>query len=233
MKIKIMSFNTQHCLNYLEQRIDYPAMARAISDCGADIVGLNEMRDAGEREDFEAQTEILSSLTGLDNYYFAKAIEWRGANPYGNGLLSRYPITHAETVPVPDPAERRYNGHYETRCLLKARLSCGLTVLVIHFGLNPDEQENAVETILGALENEKCILMGDFNVTPDNPVLNPIRERMKDVSIGFCEGVPTFPSDKPTIKIDYIFVSPDIEVESSCVPEIIASDHRTHVAEIK
>jgi endonuclease/exonuclease/phosphatase family metal-dependent hydrolase len=56
---------------------------------------------------------------------------------------------------------------------------------------------------------------------------------MKDVSIGFCEGVPTFPSDKPTIKIDYIFVSPDIEVENSYVPEIIASDHRTHVAEIK
>ena len=208
-------------------------MARAISDCGADIVGLNEMRDAGEREDFEAQTEILSHLTGLDNYYFAKAIEWRGANPYGNGLLSRYPITHAETVLVPDPAERRYNGHYETRCLLKARLSFGLTVLVIHFGLNPDEQRNAVRTVLEHLEEERCILMGDFNVQPDNAVLAPIREKMKDAAELFATPLFSFPSDAPKMNIDYIFVSPDIEVREADIPAIVASDHRPHTAEIE
>ena len=30
--MKIMSFNTQHCLNYLERTIDYEIMARAILD---------------------------------------------------------------------------------------------------------------------------------------------------------------------------------------------------------
>jgi endonuclease/exonuclease/phosphatase family metal-dependent hydrolase len=231
--MKIMSFNTQHCANYVTKRIDYPIMAKAIKTCFADIVGLNEMRDKGEREDFDAQTAELARLTGLEHYYFAKAIEWRGSNPYGNGLLSRYPIISAETIMVPDPAEKKYSGHYETRCLLKARLECGITVLVIHFGLNPDEQKNAVDTVLEHLEEEKCVLMGDFNVTPDNDILAPIRARMKDTADAFGGQLLSFPSDEPTMKIDYIFVSPDIEVREADIPAIVASDHRPHTAEIE
>ena len=232
--MKIMSFNTQHCLNFLEQKIDFEILAKAISDVGADIVGLNEMYDVGEKDTFGKETKILSDLTGLENWYFAEAINipWEGL-PYGNGFLSRIPFKSVETIKIPDPNPRKYDGYYETRCVLKAELENGYTVLVTHFGLNPDEQENAVNTILEHIKDEKCILMGDFNVTPDNSVLDPIRAKMKDTSIGFCENKPSFPSDKPTIKIDYIFVSPDIEVVSSDIPEIIASDHRPHVAEVK
>ena len=60
-----------------------------------------------------------------------------------------------------------------------------------------------------------------------------IKEVMRDASDGFCQSTPTFPSDNPRIKIDYIFVSPDITVEHAEIPEIIASDHRIHIAEIK
>lgn len=228
--MKIMSFNTQHCLNFLEQKVDYDIMARAIEDVGADIVGLNEMYDEGSA--FGAQTQKLSEKCSLKNHYFAKACELDNEGTYGNGFLSRYKIVEARTILIPDPEPRAYNGYYETRCVLKARLENGYTVLVVHFGLNPDEQENAVKTILEHLENEKCILMGDFNITPDNPLLAPIKERMRDTSIGFCENKPSFPSDKPKIKIDYIFVSPDIEVVSADIPKIIASDHRPHIAEI-
>ncbi len=228
--MKIMSFNTQHCLNFLEQKVDYDIMARAIEAVGADIVGLNEMYDEGSA--FGAQTQKLSEKCSLKNHYFAKACELDNEGAYGNGFLSRYKIVEARTILIPDPEPRAYNGYYETRCILKARLENGYTVLVVHFGLNPDEQKNAVKTILEHLENEKCILMGDFNITPDNPILAPIKERMRDTSIGFCENKPSFPSDKPKIKIDYIFVSPDIEVVSADIPEIIASDHRPHIAEI-
>jgi endonuclease/exonuclease/phosphatase family metal-dependent hydrolase len=74
--------------------------------------------------------------------------------------------------------------------------------------------------------------MGDFNVTPDNHVLDPIRERMNDASRLFdCEKL-SFPSDKPSCKIDYIFASPDIEIVSADIPAIVASDHRPHTAQI-
>ena len=231
--MKIMTFNTQHCLNYLEQKIDFPLMAKTITDLGADIIGLNEMRGAGEHPEYTAQTETLSALTGIENYYFAKAIDVGGVNPYGNGLLSKIPFASVETVPIPDPVSKTGGRSYETRCLLKAKLQNGFTVLVTHFGLNPDEQENAVTTVLKHLTDEKCILMGDFNVTPDNPVLAPIRARMKDTADAFPAPLLSFPSDQPEIKIDYVFVSPDVEVLSADIPAAVASDHRPHTADIR
>ena len=228
--MKIMTFNTQHCLNYKEQKIDYEIMAKTIMDLEADVVGLNEMFDEGRS--FCAQTEKLSCLTGLNNFYFAKAID-DYSGPYGNGLLSRYPFKSVETVKIPDPNPKRVEGgYYETRCLLKAELENGYRVLVTHFGLCEDEQENAVKTILENIRDERCILMGDFNVEPNNPLLLPIRERMKDTCYGFCQDKKSFPSDAPRIKIDYIFVSPDIEVAYADIPDKVASDHLPHVAHI-
>jgi endonuclease/exonuclease/phosphatase family metal-dependent hydrolase len=228
--MKIMTFNTQHCLNYVTQKIDFDVMADAIRQCGADIVGLNEMRGAGPHPEFAPQVEILAEKTGLTQHFFAPALRMR-AGGYGNGLLSRVPVESAEMIMIPDPKPRKYDGYYETRCLLKAKLTNGLTVLVTHFGLNPDEQENAVNTILAHLTDEKCILMGDFNVLPDNPVLNPIRARMRDAADFICGDRNTFPSDAPDRKIDYIFVSPDVQVLRAEVPAIVASDHRPHTAE--
>ena len=230
--MKIMTFNTQHCLNYLEQKIDFAVMAKAIADCGADLVGLNEMRDQGTHRDYTPQVDTLSALTGLPYFFFAKAIEFTGKGPYGNGLLSRYPILDAESIPIPDPEPRKYDGYYETRCVLKAKLAGGITVLACHFGLNPDEQENAVATICQHLADEKCILMGDFNVLPEDPVLDPIRARMKDTADLFGHPLLSFPSDAPDRKIDYIFVSKDVEVLTADILAIVASDHRPHTAEI-
>ena len=74
--------------------------------------------------------------------------------------------------------------------------------------------------------------MGDFNVKPDNPVLAPLRERMTDLATAFDAPKFSFPSDKPTVKIDYIFASRDLGIVSSDIPGIVASDHRPHTAEI-
>lgn len=230
--MKIMSFNTQHCKNYITGEIDFNIMADAIKCVGADIVGLNEMRGKGNSPEFLAQTKILARLSGLRKFYFAPALKFK-SGPYGNGFISRYPIISAKNIPVPDPKERKYSGYYETRCLLKVKLLNGVTVLVIHFGLNPDEQENAVKTVLKHIKKEKCILMGDFNVKPDDELLNPIREKMVDTADFFDGEKFSFPSDVPERKIDYIFVSPDIKVVSADIPPIIASDHRPHIAEIE
>ena len=229
--MRVMTFNVQHCLNYIENKIDFEIMAKTIIECGADVVGLNEMRDLGSDEEYQAQAEILAELCGMEHYYFAKAYEFPGG-PYGNAILSRIPIVKAETIAIPDPEPRGYDGYYEPRCILKAELEGGITVMVLHVGLNPDEKESAIATVVKSLADERCILMGDFNMTPDDKTFTPIYQRMKDAAEGFCEDKLSFPSIDPHCKIDYIFVSRDVVVENADVPDIVASDHRPHIATV-
>jgi len=234
MNIKIMSYNTQHCLNYVTREIDYDIMVDTIKKCSADIIGLQEMRDESERADYEAQAKIMAEKLGF-YYYFAEAIRFGGLNPYGNALISRFPILRAETIIIPDPEVKKYDGYYETRCLLKAEIEVGggLNVLVSHFGLNPDEHENAVNTVVANLADKNCVLMGDFNMEPDNVILKPIRERMYDTADKFNSELFSFPSDIPDRKIDYVFTSSDVKVIDADIPAIVSSDHRPHLATIE
>ena len=235
MNITLMSYNTQHCLNYITREIDFDIMADTIRKCGADIVGLQEMFDLGETEEFTTQTKVLAEKLGF-YHYFAQATKLEGGQyPYGNGIISRYPILAAETVIIPDPVVRTGTRYYETRCLLKAKIDVagGLNVLVTHFGLNSDEQENAVNTVMANLPGEKCVLMGDFNVRPENERISSIRQRLYDTAELFDEPKLSFPSDNPRVKIDYIFTTKDLQVLSADIPAIVSSDHRPHIAAIK
>ena len=235
MTLTIMSYNIQHCQNFQTKKIEFDKIAAVIKAQNADIVGLNEVRGQGQAADYQDQARILAELTGY-HYYFAKAIDVGGANPYGNALLSKYPILDAQTVMIPDPAVRaEENGYYETRCLLKARVDVpgGLLVCVTHFGLNGDEQENAAATVLSNIEDSRCVLLGDFNITPENPLLDPIRERLFDTEALLAPGTKSFPSDAPEIKIDYLFASRDLTVRAARIPAVMESDHRPYAAEME
>ena len=233
--MNILTFNTQHCMNFVTRQIDFPKFAETIRSFDADIVSLNEMRMAGEHPEYTDQVPELARLAGYPYWYFAKALDVRGANPYGDALLSRYPILFAETIPIPDPDDKVGDRWFETRCLLHAKLDVpgGLDVFVTHFGLNPSEQVNAVETVIAHLTNSRCILMGDFNVSPEDPVLDPIHQRLFDTAALFPQALLSYPSNAPEIKIDYIFLSPDLKATFADIPPIVMSDHRPYVATIE
>ena len=233
---KIMSFNTQHCSNYITKKIDYEIIADTIRRFQPDFVILNEMRGEGEHEGYESQTDIIADLTGMPYRYLAKAIDvYSDSSPYGNAIISKIPIKKAETVHIPDPLpeERHGTRWYEHRCFVKATLEGNITVLGVHIGLNPEEKELAVKTLVENFADEKCLLLGDFNMSPKNETLLPIRERMHDAAELFTEELLSCPSDAPNKKIDYIFATRDVEFISADIPAIVSSDHRPHVATIR
>lgn len=233
MKLKVASYNIFHCENFKEEKIDFDAFAELIRSFDADVIGLNEVHGEGESEEYTAQTETLAENLGYDGF-FAKATEIDGSNPFGNAVLTRKKIRSVEVIPIPDPDPKTGNEYYETRCLLKLRLEDpDVTFLITHFGLNTDEQINAVSTVLSQLGDENFVLMGDLNVRPDNPVLDPIRARMKDTAEASDDALLSFPSDAPNRKIDYIFTSKNIRVLSVEVPDKVLSDHLPITAEIE
>lgn len=232
--MKVMTFNILHCAKYPDKKhIDYPLYAETIKSLDADIVGLNEVYGDGPGEFYADQTGILAESAGYPYHYFAQAIYTQNKGPYGNALLSKIPIEHAETILIPDPALKTGPKNYETRCVLKAQLQGGITVLVTHFGLNPDEEINAVLTLLRNAPKQKCIVMGDFNVEPHDGILMPLQDRLHDAAQRLPAGAFTFSTDNPYKKIDYIFVSRDIAVLKADVPQVGVSDHFPHTATIR
>ncbi len=242
--MKLMQFNIQHGAEFYhpQKKINLPLVASVIKQFDPHIVSLNEVRGRSSdaiSPDFTNQTEELMLLTGM-NGYFAPAINIKGKGLYGNALLTKFPIIRSVDIPVPSPRDRYYNIHrYEDRCLLKAELNVDgrtVTALSCHMGLNDDERVSAVVTICSELEKIRTpvILMGDFNMPPSNTIIDPIKTRLMDASLGFaCENCFSFPTDRPEVKIDYIFVSEDFEVLNAEIPGISSSDHLPHIAQVK
>ena len=233
--MRVMTFNIQHCEDYFTQKIDYDEFASVIKNSGADIIGLNEVRGEGVGEGYDAQAEILAKKLGF-YYFFAPIIHFNNGGPYGNAFLSRYPVTSAEIIKIPDPEEKKYNDYYETRCIINAEISapCGnISLCVTHFGLNPDEQSNAVKAVLENIKKERFILTGDFNATPDCEILRPIKERLFDTAQSVSDGLLSYPSDNPDRKIDYIFVSRDIKVKNAQIMDTQVSDQRPYFTDIE
>lgn len=208
--MRVMTFNIQHCLEYKKNRINIPLFYKTIGSLDVDICGLNEVRGKGRLFGYTDQTNALGDGLGY-NRYFAEAIKVKGSSPYGNALVTRLNIVSAETIKIPDPDDKNDKGCFESRCVLKAVLEVNgknICVLICHMGLEPSERVNAVEVICKIIDETDLpiILMGDFNTTPDNNVLNPIYQRLNDTdALADIKGAPTYPSYKPEDKIDYIF----------------------------
>ena len=225
MKIRFMSYNVLHFKNVNTGKIDYDAYAQYIKSSSADIIGLNEIYTGQEKE--------LAQRLGFFSYFAFGYME--DGKPFGNGIVSRFPLADCRTVAIPDPEVKKYDGYYEPRCVLSCKADTGKKILninITHFGLNPDEQENAVKTLSGMIHQDNYILAGDFNVKPDNGILNYFRENLNDSADLFDAEKFSFPSDDPNRKIDYIFTGKDVEVVSSDIPSVVISDHRPITAEI-
>lgn len=234
MKIKVASYNILHCEDYRKEKIDFEAFAEVIKGLDADVIGLNEVHGEGEDEEYTEQAKILGELTGY-NYFFAKATDIDGNNPFGNAVLTRLPVKEFSVIPIPDPENPSGPYLYETRCILKMVTATDpeVTFLITHFGLNDDEHEQAIKTFCENYTDKKCILIGDLNVRPESPVIAEIKKYMNDTAEPFGKPFLTFIAHEPNRKIDYIFASDDITPLSFDVPEIILADHRPVVAELE
>lgn len=236
MKLNIGTYNIQHGCDHAyylankQERIDLAGVAEVIRANGIDVCGLNEVRNQEGHEGLCDQAKAIAEQLGY-HAVFAKAIDLR-VGEYGNALVSRYPIEAFHTVAIPAPAKehRVGNGGYEDRVLLVAELTVDgerLTVMVCHFGLNPEEMQLAVDTVKQELLTVRTpvILMGDFNFTPDSAYYPQLSAVLKDTAEPI-EAPLTWPSEAPTQKIDYLFRSDSLTVERRWSPDVLQSDHR-------
>lgn len=244
--MRIATYNIQHGISH-KQRIvdgtdtlDMQLMIDTIRSLGAEICGLNEVFGDGAYPLYFNQPKFIGDALGYESV-FAMAVDFEGdftppRKPYGNGLISKYPIKSQEITLIPkgnddDP------GYKEPRCILKTVIDCDgrdLCYIVIHIGLTRQEKGFALERLCKVLDETDMptVLVGDFNITPEDELLQPVRERMFDTAELIKEDLRSYPSDKPEIKIDYIFTK-GLKVTKADIPQICAADHCPYIANIE
>lgn len=239
MRLLAASYNIQHgiyrpdVLSHgdrsakLERVCDYLRLKRP------DICGINEIYGNGGA--FGDQPRRMAEALGCQ-YVFAKAIENRNGQ-YGNALLTRFPIIQSRATEIKTAPQipGRSALYREDRVLLSAEIEAEgrvITVMTCHFGLNADEAEAAANAVKCELQRVKTpvLLMGDFNLTPDSPIVSGLSDLLADTAEG--EQL-TFPSEDPKSKIDYIFASRDFKVLRSFADGVVISDHLPLFAELE
>lgn len=234
MKIKLMTFNVMHFENIKTKLIEYDKIIKLIKDNDIDIIGLNEVFGKGYDKNISMdQASYIANKLGY-YCYFGKAT-YINFHKYGNAIISKYPLIDPQTYIIPTPFIKKGNKLYEKRCIIKTKIDIDglLNVCICHFGLNEDEQIRALTKLYSLIDNNRFVMMGDFNIEPNNIILEPLRQTLTDTSSISKEELRTFPSMNPNRKIDYIWVSKDVNPLASYTVDDIISDHKPIITEIE
>ncbi len=68
-----------------------------------------------------------------------------------------------------------------------------------------------------------AVLAGDFNMQPGSTAYDSITRQLNDLTVG--ASLLTFPSDRPSQQIDYVFASHGVKVLSARTVNVTDSDH--------
>lgn len=227
--LKVMTYNLR-----FGELASMEEIAEFISSENPDLVALQECDWDTARERAPKQNGVkfineLAYRTGMFGIY-GKSIDYKGGY-YGVAILSRYPVTRMERIPLPNP------DHREQRIMLVTEVEMpeGRSVKFICTHLevsSSDARIQQVDFINGRLDGDGPVLLaGDMNSTPDSPEMRQLMSRWKNLT---NDGL-TYSSSHPQIKIDYIvgYPSEDIELISTEVRTgVMLSDHFPVVSEI-
>ena len=231
--MKVLSYNLRSGLG-MAGDLDIRRSAGVIKALQPDVAGLQEVRIRkelpAEQGDMPA---ILAEETAM-RAYFGRTIDC-DTFEYGIGILSACPSELMEVVLLPQPEEM------EQRAAVVVKVRHGnknFYMINTHLVYEGHAQNVRVEQLkaITALIQEKgyvpAILTGDFNATPDEPCMTLLKQDW-----GMTElAEPTFPADKPRVRIDYIAWYPANAfslVDFQIINEPIASDHRPLLATLK
>lgn len=232
MEIKVMTFNIHHGKG-IDKQVDLSRIAEVIEKSDADIIGLNEVdKHFSQRSLFEDQTSWLAKQLNKE-HFFSPSLSIKSKNStmvrqYGNALLSRYPIVKKE-----GHLFDYISGLIEGRSLLNATIQINkqfIQIMVTHLSLNPFLHRKQTEFIVNQLQHfpHPIIIMGDWNMKPGSRGWRKLTDKVQDTWHVSGKGLGyTYPSFRPKMRLDYIFVSHDLQViKAEVITQTLkSSDH--------
>jgi endonuclease/exonuclease/phosphatase family metal-dependent hydrolase len=232
--VRVLSYNIHHGEGS-DLKIDLERIAKVILSAGPDLVALQEVDVKTTRVGGADQALELARLTGM-HVVFGRTIPYRGGL-YGNALLSRWPVNHLVNHEMPFTPGRERRGVIEALILAPPGVTGGsdFHMLATHLDTTEADRLLAVSRLKELVQERPpdwpMILAGDMNATPGSAVVNLLEEDW--TAAAAAEPLYTFPAEKPTRQIDFVFFRPAARwkvIESKVLDESVASDHRPLLA---
>ena len=211
---------------------DPQGIARAIEGADPDLVALQEV---GRGWTVNGGADLFAWLHWRFPQYRAVYGPMNGAL-WGNAILSRYAISDQGSLRFPIRESTFQRG----LTWVTIPTSRGeLLVIATHFA----NEEEAKADRLGQSDDvlafwrtrPHTLVMGDFNAGPQSaPITRLQAAGLRDALAPFGLGAaPTYPSPAPAERIDYVFITADIEPVTGAILRTTASDHLPVVVQIR
>lgn len=223
--------------------LDFRKIGALLRSLNLDLAAINEIDSGCQRTHYAHQPALLSKEANMGIVFAqSRAIssdKYPDQGPvwgnYGVAALARKPLLVVEqfALPLPDTLEPR------TALIVRTVEKNPVYLVVTHL---PWEQTPEIEALRVRCVEEitrrvkaggyaPVLIAGDFNASSDSPTMRALRKEWSIVGDGDLE--PTFPADKPRVRLDYIAFAPKDAfevVDYQIVDERKASDHRPFVA---
>jgi endonuclease/exonuclease/phosphatase family metal-dependent hydrolase len=243
--LRAMTYNIHSCVG-TDKEVNPERIARVVADSEADIVALQEVDNGIPRTHGQDQAELLAEMLNMEACFFP--VVSRDDQKYGLALLSRFKLAdvHCDWLPVLYP---KLKLKLQKRGCIRAKLQTPagpVQFFNTHLSLYRLERRRQLRALLGEdwlaawPPQTPVIFCGDLNAGPYSPVYLRLSRLLADVQKGLKNpGRPkaTFPSRRPLLRIDHMFVSSNFSVLNVQVPRTtatrLASDHLPLVVELK
>jgi endonuclease/exonuclease/phosphatase family metal-dependent hydrolase len=226
--LKIATYNVHKCVGLDRQR-DPDRVAAVIHELNADVIGLQEVDNRADGTGTSAQMDYLAGKTGYEAVPGPTIKHSNGH--YGNALFTRWPVLEKREIDLSFTQR-------EPRGAIEALLSVhdqAVRIIVTHLGLTFPERWYQIAKLADAVILKPAplfILLGDINEWfPTNRGIKLLHR-----VLGKSPVTRSFPSRRPLLPLDRIWVKPQSALKSAGVHKSLlaarASDHLPVVGKI-
>lgn len=226
--VRVLTYNIHHGEG-TDGRFDLGRLADVIRCADPDLVALQEVDRGTGRASGVDQATVLGRQLGMD-VVFGTAMEYDGGQ-YGEALLVDRLRFRSRNHALP------HRQGSEPRAAVAIDVGAGFRFIGTHLDHQRDEADRLAQAAelnrLFTTDELPTILVGDLNAKVGSSTMEILLSEWTDTA---GDAGPTFPSDRPDRRIDYVLVRPAHRwrVRSSRVLRApIASDHAPLLVELE
>lgn len=223
---------------------DIRNIAAFLKELRPDVICLQELTVGYDKQPIQNTPNFVAEQMGYNHFFQTVPIETTNGSKlnFANGIFSRFPMVDQRFTWVNQP---KSGGGYDDEYRAYVEVTLGIkgqtvTVGTTHMSYTHRFQETAsknaeADKLAQELQRhqERFIFTGDLNVLPGSYTLEQVNDILKHSGPDFDQktwatkpfSYQGFEESELNWRLDYVFATPDLKVESAHILKAEFSDH--------